>query len=390
MQLWAAAVLFIACAGAAVIFIKLYSKSKKARFIVLTAILSLLALTFLAYSGLTLVLLGGVNDTNYMAERAAELLAAGRPTIYDSKEPFALGGISGEPTEEKPWWTLEYGSFPVILSSAVPAGLAENFAEAQIGYPNRDKGSNQFVTSSDGTMPGSRDYLMEDFLEGNEEHVGGDYYDYELGIRFESASVNLLLLTEINQIDRDYLESKGGKAAAEEIARTALVFMVPADFPADNLSLEQLKSVLSGDMTDLASLGIHPPISLHYSLNDDFLHMLDTRILRGVSLAGSAWEDHEVGTGTTYRNIPYDNQPGGVGIFAYGEAPKIGGSKILTIEGAAPSEETISSGEYPVYAGVYAVYWETDRDNAPGRFAEWCASGEGAAAIRASGLVPAK
>ena len=60
MQLWEAAVLFIICAGAAVVFIKLYAKSKKARFIVLTAIVSLLALAMLAYSTLTLILIGGI------------------------------------------------------------------------------------------------------------------------------------------------------------------------------------------------------------------------------------------------------------------------------------------------------------------------------------------
>ena len=185
------------------------------------------------------------ND-DYFAERAAELLAAGQPTIHDSKEPFTLGGISGEPTEEQPWWTLEYGNFPVILSSVIPAGLAENFAEAHIGYPDRDKDLTKFVASYYEGVPGSRDILMEHFLERNEEHVGGDMYDYQRGIRFESAAVNLLLLTEVNQNDRDYFESKGGKAAAEEIARAALIFMAPADFPTDNLTLEQLKDVLSG------------------------------------------------------------------------------------------------------------------------------------------------
>lgn len=62
MQLWTAAVLFIVCAGAAVIFIKFYGKNKKKRFIVLTVIVSLLVLAMLTYSGLTFILIGGVSD----------------------------------------------------------------------------------------------------------------------------------------------------------------------------------------------------------------------------------------------------------------------------------------------------------------------------------------
>ena len=60
MQLWVAVVLFIASVVVAVIFIKLYSKSKKARYIVLTVIVFLLAFALFAYSCLTLILLGGV------------------------------------------------------------------------------------------------------------------------------------------------------------------------------------------------------------------------------------------------------------------------------------------------------------------------------------------
>ena len=197
-----------------------------------------------------------------------------------------------------------------------------------------------------------------------------------------------MLITEVNQSDRDYLESKGGKVIANEIARTALIFMVPADFPADNLTLEQLKRVLSGEMTNWASLGENLPVSLHYSLNSDFRLMLETRILSGAALTGEAIEEHEVGTGITYRCIPYDNQPGSIGIYEYGEAPDMDNTKILSIEGAAPSEETIRSGEYPVILSIYAVYWEADSDSAPGWFVQWCASEGGTNAIITSGLIP--
>ena len=60
MQLWVAVVLFITSVVVAVLFIKLYGKSKKARYVVLTVIVFLLAFALLIYSCLTLILLGGV------------------------------------------------------------------------------------------------------------------------------------------------------------------------------------------------------------------------------------------------------------------------------------------------------------------------------------------
>ena len=60
MQLWAAAILFIICFGAVVIFKLLYDKNKKVRFIVMTLIAALLALALLVYSGLTVILIVGI------------------------------------------------------------------------------------------------------------------------------------------------------------------------------------------------------------------------------------------------------------------------------------------------------------------------------------------
>ena len=72
MQLWVAAVFFIVCVSAAAISIKLYGKSKKARFIVLMVIVSLFAVALLAYAGLTIILLGGVHDTPSSAAIVAD------------------------------------------------------------------------------------------------------------------------------------------------------------------------------------------------------------------------------------------------------------------------------------------------------------------------------
>lgn len=62
MELWAAAVLFIVCAVVAAAAGTRYRKSRKTGFVVLTVAASLLALALLAYSGLTLILIGGVMD----------------------------------------------------------------------------------------------------------------------------------------------------------------------------------------------------------------------------------------------------------------------------------------------------------------------------------------
>ena len=67
MQLWGAILLFIVCMVCAVILSKLYRKSKKTLYIVLSGIMSLLSLAFLAYVILTLTFINGIDDTHEKA-----------------------------------------------------------------------------------------------------------------------------------------------------------------------------------------------------------------------------------------------------------------------------------------------------------------------------------
>ena len=159
--------------------------------------------------------------------------------------------------------------------------------------------------------------------------------------------LNLLLLANVSQNDIEYLESKGDTVIYYEIAKKALVLAVPADFPADSLTLLQLKNILSGETADWSSLGGEYPISVHYDNNigEEYLEMLDAVILKGVPLTAPAMREHEVATNTSRHtimvNAPYDNAPGSLGIFDYNDAPAENSFKILMIDGVMPSEETI-------------------------------------------------
>jgi hypothetical protein len=101
MPLWAAAALFIACVGAAAIFIKRYGRRKKARFIVFAVLALLVAVVSLVYCGLTFVLLGGVGDTPsepVIADEAPATLSADPEPVAaaDTQTTKAIGGAIAE------------------------------------------------------------------------------------------------------------------------------------------------------------------------------------------------------------------------------------------------------------------------------------------------------
>lgn len=317
------------------------------------------------------------------ANLAAELLAEGPPEIHYSKAPFTLGGLKGEPTQDAPWWTLEYGDFPVLASGGSMTGLAERFAAEHLSWPERNNGIP--FTIIDAT-----EYTKDLFL--NSTPVEGDYYDIDQLIRFEDAPISLMLMTDFSESDREFLESGGRNVIASEIARKSLIFAVPSGFLIDDLTSDQLGEILSGGITDWMAYGSDYSISLFYFQLYEYERMLKRTIMNGASLIPEIIEETVVGSdenGYSYFNsVPYDNSPGSLGIFEFSDPPEMSGVKILKIDGVLPSEETILSGEYPIFIGVYAVYWESDREGPPGRFVQWCASPEGKAIIEELGMIP--
>lgn len=87
-------------------------------------------------------------------------------------------------------------------------------------------------------------------------------------------------------------------------------------------------------------------------------------------------------------SVPYEGQPEGIYITVLCEAIEMDGLKILAIDETAPVAETIRDRRYPVTFGCFAVYRASDEKGAPGRFAEWIFTRDGAELIEAVGFVP--
>ena len=310
------------------------------------------------------------------------------PTIYETKAPFNLGELI-TPTDRNPYWRIEYGEFPVMMTSPAYADFANSFARIHLDFPGRDE-MEPYILDAD------RSYAMACFIG---DGVFGSYsYDTNQNVRFDDdAELNLLLLMDFSSDDRAYLESKGGRIVAMEIAKSAVVFVTPMDNPVDGLTFEQLKGILSGEIKDWQHVGgAGLPIGLYYEsqLGDEMEAVLKSRVLFGGRLAEPVLEEKTVGVGialgenTILVRVPYENAAGSILVTSLREALDMDGIKILDVDGVKPDAESITSGEYPVTFGCFAVFWENDKEGTPGRFAEWMLSPEGRALIEESGFTP--
>lgn len=187
-------------------------------------------------------------------------------------------------------------------------------------------------------------------------------------------------------------ESYGVELTLTPIGAEAFVFFVNRDNLVDNLSLEQIIGIYSGEITDWNEVGganqtIRPfqrpkgsgsQTALQNLMGDVPLMDPKTELVVG-SMGGIITETAD-----------YRNHVNAIGYsFRYYSMTLVENDQIkhLSINGIHPSFESIADGSYPIAAPFYAITAGSTNPNIDD-FIEWIRSSEGQALVEASGYVP--
>jgi phosphate transport system substrate-binding protein len=175
------------------------------------------------------------------------------------------------------------------------------------------------------------------------------------------------------------------------VAWDALVVIVHKDNPVDNISLDQLRAVYKGEVTNWKQLGGNDaPLELYvrkgkisgvgrtlrellfYNYDEEFVakHVMDS-------------------SGPLERAI--DKDPNSFGVTGVSSARKLVKSKtakILKLEGKEASYNNIKTGQYLLYRPLYIVTRVDEKDPEVKKFVHFVSSDEGAKIMRSVGTVP--
>ena len=180
----------------------------------------------------------------------------------------------------------------------------------------------------------------------------------------------------------------------EPVGKDALVFLVNKDNPVESVTKEQIREIYTGKITNWKTVGgadeeiaafRRPETSGSQTLMRKLL-IGDTEMLEG------QMEQIDSMEGIINRLMDYDNSANALGysVFYYASSmydqPDL---KFLAIDGVAPSNETIRSGEYPLVNDFYCVTNGQSSDQA-WMIQEWLLSEEGQAFVEECGYVPAR
>lgn len=173
------------------------------------------------------------------------------------------------------------------------------------------------------------------------------------------------------------------------VAWDALVAIVHKDNPVSNLSLEQLRKVYKGQITNWKELGgKDAPIELYVRKGKESGVGRTLRELLFYNYNEEFVAKHVVEESSKLEKDMVTN-PNGMGVTGISSANKIRDiAKILNLEGKEPSYEHIKTGQYMLYRPLYVVTRLDEKDLEVKKFVQFISSEEGKAIMRKVGTVP--
>lgn len=189
--------------------------------------------------------------------------------------------------------------------------------------------------------------------------------------------------------------NKAKKAGLEltvtPIGKEAFVFFVNEKNPVQNLTTQQIQEIYAGTTENWDEVGGKDmPIIAYQRKNGSRGQKALEQFMEGTPLTKPATEDEfKDGYGNVQQRAEYRNYKNAIGFshrFTTLELVEKHKVKLLSIDGVAPTNDSIRSGEYPLVREFYVVTAGTDNPKVQ-QFIDWILSEEGQQLMEKSGYV---
>ena len=190
------------------------------------------------------------------------------------------------------------------------------------------------------------------------------------------GNADIIICAQPSDEQLAYAEQHGVELEMVQLGSDAFVFIVNANNPVSDITIDQIRGIYSGEITNWSELGgdFSPIAAMRRNKNsgsETALEKLmgDTPIKPDyTALFGSP-------IGFSFRYYV-------TGMLAEG------GVKILTINGIEPTPGTIADGSYPVSGGLYAIYRKGETNENVYKAIDFMLSPEGQKIVQESGYIP--
>ncbi len=211
-------------------------------------------------------------------------------------------------------------------------------------------------------------------------------------IRLAEGGTDILLAYEPAESTKETLKSYGS-LDMQPVGKDALVFIVNEGNPVESLTREQVYDIYTGKITNWSQVGGNDEeIKAFQRPETSGSQTMMRKLLIGdAEMAEAKTELIAISMSDIIVALEqYDNSANALGYSVYYYASEMfrqPGLKFLRVDGIAPSNETIKSGEYPLVNEFYCVTNEQSSGKAL-EIKEWLLSEEGQDFVEGCGYVP--
>ena len=248
------------------------------------------------------------------------------------------------------------GDIPTIDGAAALLPMYAGFVESI--YP-----SESVILKADGYAPESKMHYT---------NTRGAYKDIVDG------KADIIICAQPSDEQLKYAKDNGVELEMVQIGSDAFVFIVNETNPVSDLTIDQIRGIYSGKITNWKELGGKniPIAAMHRNKGSGSQTALE-------KLMGNEPIKPDY---TTLFGSPIGFS------FRYYVTGMLGegGVKILKINGIEPTVQTIADGSYPVAGGVYAIYRKGEKNENVRKAIDFMLSPEGQKIVEQSGYIPVK
>ena len=190
------------------------------------------------------------------------------------------------------------------------------------------------------------------------------------------GNADIIICAQPSDEQLQYAKDNGVELEMVPIGSDAFVFIVNDSNPVNNITIEQIRGIYSGEIKNWKELGGKdiPIAAMRRNKNSGSQTALE-------KLMGDTPIKPDY---TTLFGSPIGFS------FRYYVTGMLGegGVKILTINGIAPTAETIADGSYPVAGNIYAIYRKGETNENVQKAIDFMLSPEGQKIVEQSGYIP--
>ena len=217
--------------------------------------------------------------------------------------------------------------------------------------------------------------------------VGG----YEL---LAEKKTDIFLGAAPSKEQREYAEECNTVFKYTQIGTEAFVFFVHKDNPIDSLTVEQIKGIYSGKITNWREVGGNNEKIIAFQRNKGSgSQSMLIRFMGDTPIMDPKTKEIKSMGGIIEQVVDYQSKSGSIGFsFRYYvegiiQNPDI---KMIAVDGVAPTVENIKNASYPIVTPVYAVTYENNTNPNVEKLINWMLSDEGQYIIEQTGYVGIK